>query len=66
MFADFGVNLKVEVYTDASAAKSIAMRTGLGKIRHLETSQLWLQGKASDGTVLITKKSMVRRIRQML
>ena len=55
MHQDFGISLKIEVYTDASAAKGIAMRAGLGKIRHHDTSQLWLQGKGADGSVVITK-----------
>ena len=33
----------IDVNTDASAAKGIASRRGLGKIRHIELSQLWLQ-----------------------
>ena len=55
MFADFGIKLKLEVFTDASAALIISKRIGLGKIRHLETSQLWMQGKVANGLVIITK-----------
>ena len=34
MLSDLGVNIKIRVRTDASAAKGIATRRGLGKIRH--------------------------------
>ena len=55
MFADFGIDFAIHLYTDASAAKGIAMRIGLGKIRLLETSQLWLQSKVANGSVSISK-----------
>ena len=31
------------VYTDASAAIGVIGRNGLGKLRHVDTSYLWLQ-----------------------
>ena len=53
---DLGVKkVNLEVKTDAAAAVGIANRQGLGKVRHLETSQLWLQGKVADGEIEITK-----------
>ncbi len=55
MCFDLGLTMPGEVMTDASAAKGIANRIGLGKLRHLETSQLWLQSKVADGTIKITK-----------
>jgi hypothetical protein len=55
MCSDLGLTMPGEVMTDASAAKGIANRIGLGKLRHLETSQLWLQSKVADCTIKITK-----------
>jgi len=52
---DLGVNLQVRVRTDASAAKGIASRRGLGKVRHIEVNQLWLQDKVSTGEVVVMK-----------
>ena len=43
---DLGVDVKLKLKSDASAAIGIASRRGLGKIRHLEVSQLWLQQKS--------------------
>ena len=40
---------------DASAAVGIANRIGVGKVRHVEVSQLWLQQKVADGEVVIQK-----------
>ncbi len=40
---------------DASAAKGIASRKGVGKVRHLEVSQLWLQDKVASGEIWLKK-----------
>ena len=42
----------IEVRTDASAAIGIACRTGIGKIRQIETNQLWLQQKVLLGDIV--------------
>ena len=36
-------------------AKSISNRKGLGKQRHIEVNQLWLQSKVANGEVAIIK-----------
>ena len=45
MLQDLGIKLSLLLKTDASAACGIVSRKGLGKVRHLEVSQLWLQDK---------------------
>ena len=55
MFSDLGVQVGIDLLTDASAAKGIAMRIGLGKVRHFETSQLWLQSKVLSGGISVQK-----------
>ena len=45
----------ITLKTDASAAIGIANRIGVGKVRHIEVSQLWLQQKVADGEVVIQK-----------
>jgi hypothetical protein len=56
MLTDLGVNEKrLRVKTDASVAKSLASRRGLGGIRHIEVNQLWLQEKVNKGTIEIEK-----------
>ena len=37
LMKDLGVDLSIRVMTDASAAKAIACRRGLGKVRHIAT-----------------------------
>ena len=38
-----GLVLKVRLHLDSTAAKGIAQRRGVGKIRHLAVQTLWLQ-----------------------
>ena len=57
MARDLGVSIGVNVKTDASAAKGIASRKGLGKVRHIDVSPLWLQDKVSKGEIVIEKVS---------
>ncbi len=44
---DLGVRFtgKISIKGDASAAIGIANRVGIGKVRHIEVNQLWLQEK---------------------
>ena len=44
MGRDYSVGFKLEVATDASAGRGIALRLGAGKLRHLHTQYLWAQG----------------------
>ena len=55
MLRDLGVKCGVTAKNDASAAKSIASRLGVGKVRHIEVNQLWLQGKVANGEVAVVK-----------
>ena len=55
MFRDLGISLRLTIKTDANAAKGISMRQGLGKLRHIETNQLWLQDKVHRGEFGIDK-----------
>ena len=54
---DMGIARGIKLCTDASAAKGIASRKGLGKARHIEVSQLWLQDKVGRGDINVLKVS---------
>ena len=55
LLLDMGIERKLRLKTDASVAKSIASRRGLGKLRHIELNQLWLQEKVNSGKIEIEK-----------
>ena len=54
---DLGVKFdkSIEIRSDASAAIGIVNRIGLGKVRHIEVTQLWAQEKVSKGDIRVTK-----------
>ena len=52
---DMGVEKKIKVNTDSSTAKGIAMRKGLGKVRHIEVNQLWIQDRVAKGDIELCK-----------
>ena len=45
----------VKLGTDSSAAKSFVNRRGLGRMRHLEIRDLWLQREVSKGLLEVSK-----------
>ena len=51
----FKVAAHVQLFTDSSAAKSFVSRRGLGKMRHLEIRDLWLQREVGLGKVTVNK-----------
>ena len=50
-----GLSTPVCVWTDSSAALGIATRSGLGKLRHLETHMLWVHEKVRVGAIAVRK-----------
>ena len=55
ILADMGVNVRIRLSEDSTAAKGIADRTGLGKVRHIEVNQLWLQEKVRNKDIELRK-----------
>jgi len=55
LLRDLGVDVKIRLWTDSSAAIGITSRQGLGKLRHVDTKTLWLQQAARTGRVQVRK-----------
>ena len=66
--SDLGVvnNRPIELKSDASAAIGICNRIGLGKVRHIEVNQLWLQEKVAQGKMIITKVGTLENLADAL
>ena len=45
MLRNWGIAVKAKMITDATAAMGMAQRKGMGSVRHLETSQMWIQDR---------------------
>ena len=52
-FSDLSGVLKLG--TDSSAAKSFVCRRGLGRMRHLQIRDLWLQKEVAEGNIQVNK-----------
>ena len=55
LMGDLGIRTKVRVWTDSSAAIGICGRSGLGKLRHVQTHTLWVQERVRTGAVELRK-----------
>ena len=53
--ASLGDTLPLELRTDASAARGVILRQGVGEVRHLQVKQLWLQENVAAGELTIVK-----------
>ena len=53
--ANLGIKLRIEILTEATAAIGICRRRGLGKIRHLNVADLWVQDRVRRGEFQLTK-----------
>ena len=52
---DLGWAVKVFLWVDSSAAKSMASRKGVGKVCHVQVRELWLQDAVRKSRVSIGK-----------
>ena len=52
---DLGWMLPIYLMVDSSAAKSMASRKGLGKVRHMEVRHLWLQEVVREKRITMVK-----------
>ena len=50
----------IRLGTDSQAARSLANRRGLGRVRHLNIRDMWLQSEVLTGKVIVDKVSGVR------
>jgi hypothetical protein len=55
LMEDMGVNCKVVIRSDSSAGRSISLRKGTGKVRHLQVKFLWLQDELFEKRLEVTK-----------
>ena len=68
MLSDLGilVDNRMHISTDSSAAKGICNRRGLGKVRHIDVHQLWIQERVQSGDIVIKKVNGTENISDAL
>jgi hypothetical protein len=52
---DIGLPTSLKILTDASTARAICVREGVGKVRHLAARLLWIQQKVQDKAIKVDK-----------
>ena len=50
---DMNWDLKITVHSGATAAIGIAKRRGLAKVRHFDTTDLWIQERVRNGGIAL-------------
>ena len=55
-----GLDNVIWLGTDSSAAKSFVNRRGLGRMRHLDIRDMWLQKEVLEGNVVVAKVAGTR------
>ena len=52
---EIGFVLDLNLYTDSNAGKGMATRKGVGKVRHLDVQDLWVQRRIRNGDFSLHK-----------
>lgn len=52
---EVNVKTKPRIRSDSTAARGILHRRGVGRVRHLDIKDLWVQEKVQDGAMSIDK-----------
>ena len=60
---DLGMDRGIHVMADATAAIWMYRRLGIGRIRHLDTSLLWLQPKVRSGDLPLREIARAEKLR---
>ena len=55
LLGEIGEEVRLHLRGDSSASHGTLQRLGSGRIKHLQTRQLWLQEKVYQGTVTVEK-----------
>ena len=63
---DFGVETEVEIHSDATAAIGIASRQGLGRIRHIAVTDLWIQQRMKAGDLKAFKVDGLKNVSDLM
>ena len=66
MAAEMFDPMKLEILTDASAARGVIQRQGAGRIKHLSVKQLCVQERESTGALKITKIPRIENYADLL
>ena len=52
---ELSIYYDIHVYTDSSAAMGMVARKGMGTVRHIEVSELWIQDAVRNKVLTVNK-----------
>ena len=52
---DLSIHYDIHLYTDSSAAMGMVARKGMGKVRHIEVSELWIQDAVRNKVLTVNE-----------
>ena len=58
---DLSIYYDIHLYTHSSAAMGMVARKGIGKVRHIEVSELWIQDAVRNKVLTVNKVNMGRQ-----
>ena len=66
LMKDLGIRVKGEVVQDSTSAKGTLSRSGVGKIKHLDTNYLWAQEVVKKRGVTVAKIESTKNLADIL
>ena len=63
---DLGIDFTISVFTDASAALGMVRRRGLGRVRHLDVTDLWVQEQVRNKEIDVPKVAGAENMADLL
>ena len=55
LLSDLGIRMPLRLWTDSTASQGMCARQGLGKVRHLDVQELWIQQRIRNGDFSLHK-----------
>ena len=52
---DLSIHYDIHLYTDSSAAMGMVARKGIGRVRHVEVGELWIQDAVKSKVLTVSK-----------
>ena len=65
MLEDWNIKAEIQIWMDATAGMAIGQRRGLGKVKHIDTTFLWVQEIVNQGRVRVGKKGTKEMLADM-
>ena len=66
ILAELGTPVELMLFADSNAARAITQKKGLGRMRHVEIRQLWLQSELREGRVQVQRVPTKQNVADIL